>query len=307
VNLGLDYVIDMMSKVGFPFLVASIAIVFGVLTANEILALVRRRLRANEDLTTRRMIRESNDENLTPGPLPTVGGARQALSKKIPEKGRPPLCNHYFFTQSNNMICNKIKTIRCGCPGRTEVFRDMCHELCQSWDQMMKDFISDERSSLFKITDFQLGPDIMNAITKWRSELANRWMRRSVPQPAIDAMLDWIAPRIDLLSLNSGGLADSDFFNDNYERMAAILAVHEMTMQLLIIDMNRLIMSINGNLDGIVYHGISISPAKDVLTEYFERQKAVNGTGSRSMRTPLPGTIVDHSTPIRVEQAPAGG
>jgi hypothetical protein len=303
VSLSIDYIMELLNKVGFPLFITGLAIYFGIKVANEIVDLVRRRLRGNDQATTRRM----TNENHTPGPLPSIGGPKQALVKKMPEKDRPPLRNHYFFTQANNLICNKIKTIRCGCPGRTEVFRDMCQEMCRSWDQLMKDFISDDRSSLLKVSDFQLGPDIMNAVTKWRRELAVSWINNEVPKPAVDAMLDWIAPRIDLLSTNSGGLADSDFFNDNYERMAAILSVHEMTMQLLIIDMNRLIMSINGNLDGIVYKNIEIKPAKDVLTEYFERQKAVGGN-SRSMRTPLPGSlVVDRSTPIQVPQQPPGG
>lgn len=286
--MDLAYVIEVLNKLGFPVAISCFAIYFGLKVAKEIVDLVRRRLRS--DISTQKIDRD------TPGPQPAmVNGDRRPLVRKVPARDRRPLKTHYFFTVANNLLANKINTIRCGCAGRTEVFRDMCTEMIRSWSEVLQQFIDDEKSSLNHAANYEFGADLADTIMKWRRDLKGRWLNIYIPKPAVDAMMDWLDPRFDILAQNSAGLASSDFFDDNHERMAVVLSIHEMTMQLVIIDMNRLILSINGNLDGVVYKNIEIVPAKDVLTEFFERQKAAGNSGggsSRSMKTPLPGVQV---------------
>jgi hypothetical protein len=293
VIVDLAYIIELLNKLGFPVFISCVALYYGIKIANEIVDLVRRRIRG--DTPTQKINRD------TPGPHPAItDGDRRPLVRKTPDRERRPLKTHYFFTVANNLLANKISTIRCGCLGRTEVFRDMCTEMIRSWSEVLQQFIDDEKSSLNHAANYEFGADLADMIMKWRRDLKGRWLNISIPKPAVEAMLDWLEPRFDILAQNSAGLASSDFFVDNHERMAVVLSIHEMTMQLVIIDMNRLILSINGNLDGVVYKNIEIVPAKDVLTEYFERQKVVGGGGSsRSMKTPLPGAVKSQERPAR--------
>ena len=133
------------------------------------------------------------------------------------------------------------------------------------------------KATIDMTADYEFATQLTEAITRWRRDLKANWLNANIPKPAVDAMLEWLDARFDVLAHNSAGLASSDFFNDNYERMATVLAIHEIAMQLIIIDMARLIMSINGSLDNIVYKNLTITPAKDVLIEYFEQKKISGG------------------------------
>jgi hypothetical protein len=251
--------LDLLNKYGFPLIISGAVLYYGWKISNEIFRLVQRKLRA--------------DQRPQSGELPAIG----KKLRKITERDRRPLRTHYFFATTNNLLANKIHTIRCGCEGRTEVFRDMSTVLCRSWSEAMEDFVNVEKTSIDMTADYEFGAQLTDVITRWRRDLKANWLNVNIPKPAVDAMLEWLDARFDVLAHNSAGLASSDFFNDNYERMATVLAIHEMAMQLIIIDMTRLIMSINGNLDNIVYKNLTIMPAKDVLTEYFETKKLNGG------------------------------
>jgi len=258
--MDISTVLDMLNKYGFPFVISGAVLFYVWKFANEIFRMVQRKLRTD------------TPKGGQSGQLPAVG-----VNKKIRKMtDRRPLRTHYFFATTNNLLANKISTIRCGCEGRTEVFRDMATILCRGWAEMLEDFVN-AKATIDMTADYEFATQLTEAITRWRRDLKANWLNANIPKPAVDAMLEWLDARFDVLAHNSAGLASSDFFNDNYERMATVLAIHEIAMQLIIIDMARLIMSINGSLDNIVYKNLTITPAKDVLIEYFEQKKISGG------------------------------
>lgn len=263
-----------------------------------------------------RIINSDGREERRPTPTSDKHEQRVTSEARRREQGedRPSLKMHFFFTTVNQLVSEEIEHIDCGCPARTMLFQDMCRSMATQWREFVLSVLDSEGSGLHPVMNrrtaegYNLGRDILAAFQRWRTDTEADWRRGGIPEVAIRTFTEWIKPRLDRLRDTTGLIASSAYFSDNAHRLACIMAVHEMALRLIVLDMNSVIYSLNGKLDGHLYRNMRIIAIRDLILAKMEAENArhaaeenfrlrTGGDGSfpvgrPSIPTPLPGSIV---------------
>jgi hypothetical protein len=269
-----------------------------------------------------RVVRIINNDEIQKGThVPSASGLHVTVRRdpdgfrRDRQEDRPSLKMHFFFTTVNQLVSEEIEQIDCGCPARTMLFQDMCRTMAIQWREFLTSVLDDEGSGLHAAIranrstaeGYNLGRDVLASFQRWRADMEADWRRGGIPEVAIRSFSEWIKPRLDKLRDTTGSIASSAYFSDNAHRLACILAVHEVALRLIVLDMNSVIYSLNGKLDGHLYRNvriiairdlviarIEIENARHVAEENFRQRAGMDGFSSSrpSIPTPIPGSIV---------------
>jgi hypothetical protein len=275
----------------------------------------------------KRIVRIINNDGKSELRRPVASGDSYTNPKlrSIQPYDRPSLKTHFFFSTVNQLVTEEIEHIDCGCPARTLLFQDMCRTLALQWRDYLMNSIEADGSGLHKTSNsngaaggYNLGRDILAGFQRWRTDSEAEWRRSGIPDMAIRSFSEWVKPRLDRLRDTTGLIASSAFFDDNVQRLACIMAAHETAFRLIVLDLNNVIYSLNGRLDGYVYKNVCIIPIKDLVLAKIEaetarmqaderfRQKTTpewSLPGVRAM-TPLPGTLQFPPGPLDTSRPP---
>jgi len=241
---------------------------------------------------------------------------------------RPSLKAHFFFTTANQLVSDEIDKIDCGCQARTLLFQDMCRTMTLRWRDFLLAIVENESSGVHiavgrkrDTSGYSLGRDVLAAFQRWRTDTEAEWRRSGIPEPAIKAFTEWVRPRLDALRDTTGLISSSQYYEDSVQRIACIMSAHEVALRLIVLDMNNVIYSLNGRLDGHLYKNVAIVPIKTLILAKIEADNArlaadesfkqrtaseMGFSGARdAYRTPLPGSIqVPRDNPIKPDQEP---
>ena len=180
--------------------------------------------------------------------------------KYLQEKLKPVAAtdprSHAFFTTSESLINYHIPRMKISNDSaRNTLFRDMLIIKLTAWRKSMLDFVARDFSSLktFEIKD-SFAKALNNIIKGYESE----WNVTGVPEPVISKFAEWHSPRVEGLSSSANGIFDGKSFTTAAEMLNATLCLQHALLIGTIIDAERTLGILNGELSGLSYKNLTL-------------------------------------------------
>lgn len=256
---------------GPTLVITSITVWFMWKILNEVYVLVKHKLREKSpSLDRRNPDQGSSDQHK----IVLQDDKTKCLDRYLVYmKSRPDLKNHYFFSHVNILLSNTLRSVECGCIGRTELFRSMTETMLIVWRDALLKFLIEREDLVKKVgTGYELGDAVLAVISDIREKYQVKWRQEGVPDIAIRAFIDWNGIRVDKMIETTTLICSSEYYFGNTERIASLLSMHEIALQLTVVDLNRILIALNGRLDGVQYRGYQIMPIKNLYSIELERE-----------------------------------
>lgn len=180
--------------------------------------------------------------------------------KYLQEKLKPAVAtdprSHAFFSTSERLINYHIPRMRVSNdPARNTLFRDMLVKKIGAWRKTMLDFVARDFSSLktFEIKDL-FAKTLQEIIKSYESE----WKGSGVPEPVILKFAEWHSPRVEGLSSSATSVFDGKSFTTPTEMLNATLCLQNALLVETVIDAERTLGELNGELSGLTYQGLTL-------------------------------------------------
>jgi len=180
--------------------------------------------------------------------------------KYLQEKLKPAIAtdprSHAFFSTSERLINYHIPRMKVSSdPARNTLFRDMLVKKIGAWRKTMLDFVARDFSSLktFEIKDL-FAKSLQEIIKGYESE----WKVSGVPEPVVLKFSEWHSPRVEGLSSSATSVFDGKSFTTPTEMLNATLCLQNALLVETIIDAERTLGELNGELSGLTYQGLTL-------------------------------------------------
>lgn len=179
----------------------------------------------------------------------------QRIKKEDSENVRDPL-QHKFFSEIDFYITNKIPNIKLYTKqmefdeGRTKIFRDMLMVKVKARKKNVMYFVTKTDENLLDVSTSCIN-DLINEYTKIRWDMA-------IPQIVIDKFNYWHSPHASALMQAIEGVCGSRSFHNDREKKNAILHLHTMMLVFTLLDAEKTLWVLNGELTGMVYKWLTI-------------------------------------------------
>ena len=180
--------------------------------------------------------------------------------KYLQEKIKPAVAtnprNHAFFSTSERLINYHIPLMRISSdPARNTLFRDMLIKKLTVWRKNMLDFVARDFSSLktFEIKDL-FAKTLYEIVTGYEAE----WKAVGVPTLVVSKFAEWHSPRVEGLSSSATSVFDGKSFTTPNEMLNATLCLQNALLVETIIDAERTLGGLNGELSGLTYKGLTL-------------------------------------------------
>jgi hypothetical protein len=234
---------DMVDKYGFLTLIGCLVLYFLYQLGTAFMVWFKRMLNGKSKTT-----RHDHDAALEPKTMESWGSGARHTRK---------LRDHQMFMTVETLITVKVTKLTCVCPGRTELFRDICRTSLQSWRDSWYRFLEEDHSG---DSEQRLMNSLVSMLIHLQQDVKSSLGSQGIPKAATDIFDTWTSPRMDKLQERGKDVAGCSFYHDNLERIGTVMYLHELSMELLVLNMQWLIRSLNGRLDGHVYKGYTIQP-----------------------------------------------
>jgi hypothetical protein len=276
--------IDIIGRYGLPLVISGIVTFFFYKLCDTILKLIINKLNDKKNSETNKrsaLIKK-----------PTVSDCPGKCNAK-----RPGLINHYFFTESDTLIRMHIPKMECGCEGRTLLFTDMCRIFCTSWRDYLFKLVENENTIKIS-TEYTFSTKMVTDFIGWWDSLSSHWCSESIPEVAIRVFSRHVDNKLDKLRDAINLISSSKYYFDNFERMSAMLSVHETAMKMLILDLRQILIMLNGQLDGIEYKGYKIKLNHGAEKEFKSEpiKKYIKTKSNPEIYSPTTSISVSEST-----------
>lgn len=254
--------------------VSLVVIYFGIQIAKIIVTMVREKLlnrEKKEEITGKIYKHHFRDDESDSKLKAEDSGKHKTIDIKHASNN---LTHHYFFINAEVIITSKISSLVCGCEARTKLFQDMSRIMCECWRNSMIEFVEEAFSpDSPRQHNYEFGGRIAGAFLDSQQHMKRRWEEHSMPSIAIEVFTEWAQKRFDVIHADTILIGSSEYYHNNYERMACVLSAHEIALQILIMSMNRIIFEMNGKLDNIVYKDNKIVPINEIVNFEIENEK----------------------------------
>ena len=180
--------------------------------------------------------------------------------KYLQEKLKPAIAtdprSHAFFSTSERLINYHIPRMKVSSdPARNTLFRDMLVKKIGNWRKSMLDFVARDFSSLKTFEIKELFATTLHEIIKgYEAE----WKATGVPTPVISKFAEWHSPRVEGLSSSATSVFDGKSFTTPTEMLNATLCLQNALLVETIIDAERTLGELNGELSGLTYQGLTL-------------------------------------------------
>jgi len=172
------------------------------------------------------------------------------------EIGKGDLRDHSFFQKIDFALEYKIPHLDLGDKGRSRLFQDMLAQKFIAWKQIILLLL--EKEEIFK-SDSELLNANTKAITAVVKEYERRWKQLGMPRIAIQKFGKWHNERVKYIMENVKDIINSSYYDTEKEKMAAILCSYSFMVDVTIVDAERTLRVLNGELEGKEYQGLKIS------------------------------------------------
>ena len=164
--------------------------------------------------------------------------------------------SHAFFSTSERLINYHIPRMKVSAdPARNTLFRDMLTKKLTAWRKSMLDFVARDFTPLktFEIKEL-FARTLREIISGYESE----WKATGVPDPVVSKFAEWHSPRVEGLSSSATSVFDGKSFTTPNEMLNATLCLQNALLVETIIDAERTLGELNGELSGLTYQGLTL-------------------------------------------------
>lgn len=178
---------------------------------------------------------------------------QQYLQPKLASNPR----SHAFFSTAERLQNYHVPQMNISPdPARNLLFRDMLIKKIRVWEASMTDFVARDFSQLktFEIKE-------LFARTMQRSVLGYQadWKQAGVPDMVVTKFDTWNAPRLEAISISATSVFDGKSFTTPVEMTNAILTLMHALLIQTVIDAERTLGDLNGDLEGVIYRDLTIA------------------------------------------------
>lgn len=180
--------------------------------------------------------------------------------KYLQDKLKPAVAsnprNHAFFSTSERLINYQIPRMRISNdPARNALFRDMLIKKISNWRKSMLDFVARDFSSLKTFEIKELFATTLHEIIK---SYEAEWKTTGVPALVISKFAEWHSPRVEGLSGSATSIFDGKSFTTPVEMLNATLFLQNALLIETVIDAERTLGDLNGEISGLTYQGLTL-------------------------------------------------
>ncbi len=167
---------------------------------------------------------------------------------------------HAFFQKADYILRYKLPEIRLSyqkqyCEGRTLMFRDLLKIKFELW-----------RENILKVCamdyEHMSSGDIRQAFTQATLDLVSqyeaKWQQDAVPQVVINKFHEWHDNHAEMFIETIESITMGSCFGSPREIMNAILEMNMMMLLLTLLDAEKTLGDLNGELSGLEYKGIKL-------------------------------------------------
>lgn len=164
---------------------------------------------------------------------------------------------HSFFPKMEGILELKIPTLTIGGPVRTDIFKDILKIFYETAIQMTKDTLDKNLTNKNFLFVNKAGINRLLEVSKVKM------LEAGIPQVAIYKFLDWSSKRYDYVMSTLSDIDACDTFSSVVEKQYAALNLYQSTFYFFLLDAEKTLKHLNGDLTGSVYKGREVEPLHD--------------------------------------------
>lgn len=164
------------------------------------------------------------------------------------------LIRHPFFPAMRYAVKYRIPHLDIVEPCRKLIFRDLLRIKFTVFLDNVYAFTS--RQDLNEISVEHFHEAVLTAVSVSIAEYEQKMREAGIPDIVIDRFGRWHQNTVDLIMELIENASNSRFYRDNNSRMIAILDWLQAAFQITLLDAEKTLGSLNGELDGIIYKGV---------------------------------------------------
>lgn len=146
----------------------------------------------------------------------------------------------------------KVDTLEMKTRGRTEIFRDLIKFRLQAY----LDEFTDESFNYFMHMDGELSyRELLNLFTNVRDKSDEKAKAAGIPEVVIDKFNQWANPTVQYTLRSAELVLHSGVYDSNTEKMSIIYSLMTSMLELVVLEAEKTLSILNGELDGIEYKG----------------------------------------------------
>jgi len=181
--------------------------------------------------------------------------AKRKFGKSRSKISRNTLRNHYLFSQIDYWKDEMIPKISFGDPGRNIMIQDFFKIMMVTSKKLIREMIS---SFNFKKSQEEFHSEIIKLMFKIRDSTDTISIAEGIPNIFTDKFNTWNA-RTNIFTKGCiDNICKSNYYSNNKDRMYAILNIFMSAYESTIMDGERTLSSLNGELDGLIYKGVPL-------------------------------------------------
>jgi len=167
------------------------------------------------------------------------------------------LSQHSFFLRMQYFLDFKINRLDFGCPVRNQMFRDLLQTKFIFWKNAAVD-ICDIQACCDDELIRKITARLYNAVTGYEAQ----WSQCGIPDVVIEKFNQWHQARFEYMVSTVTIIISSNFFDSHQEKIADILYTFTSLLSITVIDAEKVLSELNGDLTGIEYKGKIIGSGK---------------------------------------------
>lgn len=164
---------------------------------------------------------------------------------------------HSFFPKMEGILELKIPTLSIGGPVRTDIFKDILRIFYETAIRVIKDTLDKN------LTDKTFLSENKEMINRLLETSKVKMMEAEIPTVAIYKFLDWSSKRYDYVMSTLSDIDSCDAFASTVEKQYAALNLYQSTFYFFLIDAEKTLKYLNGDLTGAIYKGREVESLHD--------------------------------------------
>lgn len=156
---------------------------------------------------------------------------------------------HVYFNKVDGIIETKLPITTIGGPARTEIFRDILTIFYKTAKDVIRDFLDKD------ITMQNFLTENYKAANQIISESNKRMREAGIPEVVIIKFNQWNNDRHEYILSTISDVDSCDVFSTVVEKQHSILDLYTNSSYFVLIDAERTLKSLNGDLTGTIYKG----------------------------------------------------
>lgn len=164
------------------------------------------------------------------------------------------IIRHPFFPAMRYAVKYRIPHLDIPEPCRKLIFRDLLKFKFTTFLENLQAFI--QKGDLNSMSVEHFHEAVLTVVSTSIMEYEQKMRESAIPEVVIDRFGRWHQNTIDLIMELIENASNSRFYRDNNARMVAILDWLQAAFQITLLDAEKTLGSLNGELDGITYKGV---------------------------------------------------